>query len=173
MKKILIIAAICLQFLALAGEQNKPALGLSRKSAVELALRNNQDLKAVKEGINAARGRASQSGRLDNPVLGAEYGNDVLFSDEGEYSVRASISQKFPLFGRLAKEREVGNIDIKLASLEYEDTCRKLSLDVENAYLDALEKKAVSRRSARPLKGDPRARERAESGLRKSGSFRA
>ena len=50
MKKILIIAAICLQFLALAGEQNKPALGLSRKSAVELALRNNQDLKAVKEG---------------------------------------------------------------------------------------------------------------------------
>lgn len=40
-KKILIIAAICLQFLALAGEQNKPALGLSRKSAVELALRNN------------------------------------------------------------------------------------------------------------------------------------
>ena len=144
MKKILIIAAICLQFLALAGEQNKPALGLSRKSAVELALRNNQDLKAVKEGINAARGRASQSGRLDNPVLGAEYGNDVLFSDEGEYSVRASISQKFPLFGRLAKEREVGNIDIKLASLEYEDACRKLSLDVENAYLDALEKKAVS-----------------------------
>lgn len=144
MKKILIIAAICLQFLALAGEQNKPALGLSRKSAVELALRNNQDLKAVKEGINAARGRASQSGRLDNPVLGAEYGNDVLFSDEGEYSVRASISQKFPLFGRLATEREVGNIDIKLASLEYEDACRKLSLDVENAYLDALEKKAVS-----------------------------
>ena len=53
MKKILIIAAICLQFLALAGEQKKPALGLSRKSAVELALRNNQDLKAVKEGINA------------------------------------------------------------------------------------------------------------------------
>lgn len=141
MKKILIIAVICLQFLALAGEQKKPALGLSRKSAVELALRNNQDLKAVKEGINAARGRASQSGRLDNPVLGAEYGNDVLFSDEGEYSVRASISQKFPLFGRLAKERDVGNIDIKLASLEYEDACRKLSLDVENAYLDALEKR--------------------------------
>ena len=144
MKKILIIAAICLQFLALAGEQKKPSLGLSRKSAVELALRNNQDLKAVKEGINAARGRASQSGRLDNPVRGAEYGNDVLFSDEGEYSVKASISQKFPLFGRLAKERDVGNIDIKLASLEYEDACRKLSLDVENAYLDALEKKAVS-----------------------------
>lgn len=65
MKKILIIAAICLQFLALAGEQNKPALGLSRKSAVELALRNNQDLKAVKEGINAARGgRASPAGLI-------------------------------------------------------------------------------------------------------------
>lgn len=107
MKKFL-TAIICLQCLLLDAAQKNPELKLSREASVEFALKNNLDLKAVKAGIDAARGRASQSGRLDNPVVGAEYGNDMLFSDEGEYSARVEISQRFPLFGRLAKERKLG-----------------------------------------------------------------
>ena len=113
MKKFL-TAIICLQCLLLDAAQKNPELKLSREASVEFALKNNLDLKAVKAGIDAARGRASQSGRLDNPVVGAEYGNDMLFSDEGEYSARVEISQRFPLFGRLAKEKKIGNLDIKV-----------------------------------------------------------
>ena len=143
MNKFLAVIVICLQFLVALGEQKNAGESLSRKAAVGLALRNNPELKAVKEGISAARGRSIQSGRLDNPVLSSEYGNDAFFSNEGEYSVKASISQKFPLFGRLSKEREIGNIDIKLASLEYEEARRTLALQVETAYLDALEKDSI------------------------------
>ena len=143
MKKFL-TAIICLQCLLLDAAQKNPELKLSREASVEFALKNNLDLKAVKAGIDAARGRASQSGRLDNPVVGAEYGNDMLFSDEGEYSARVEISQKFPLFGRLAKEKKIGNLDIKLAALEYEEARRQLALQVETAYIDAAEKYAAA-----------------------------
>ena len=143
MKKYLIIVVICLQFCIAINAQEKSALNFTRKTAVEFALRNNPELKAVKEGINAARGRASQTGRLSNPVLGSEYGNDTLFSAEGEYAFRVSISQKFPLFGRLSKEKKIGSIDIKLASVEYEEARRLLALQVEKAYLDALEMEAI------------------------------
>lgn len=143
MKKFL-TAIICLQCLLLDAAQKNPELKLSREASVEFALKNNLDLKAVKAGIDAARGRASQSGRLDNPVVGAEYGNDMLFSDEGEYSARVEISQRFPLFGRLAKEKKIGNLDIKLAALEYEEARRQLALQVETAYIDAAEKYAAA-----------------------------
>lgn len=139
MKKIL-AAAICLQFLFASGASKNPVIELTRSAAVEFALNNNLDLKAVQEGIAAAKGRARQSGRMENPVISAEYGNDTIFSNEGEYAVRAEIAQKFPLFGRLSKERDVGNIDIKLAELEYEEARRILALQVETAYIYVLEK---------------------------------
>ncbi len=143
MKKFFTVA-ICLQCIFAAGGQKNPPLELSRVSAAEFALGNNLDLKAVKTGIDAARGRAAQAGRLENPVLGAEYGNDKLFSNEGEYGARAEISQKFPLFGRLSKEKEIGNLDVKLAVLEYEEARRQLALQVETSYIDALEKSSIA-----------------------------
>ena len=59
MKKFL-TAIICLQCLLLDAAQKNPELKLSREASVEFALKNNLDLKAVKAGIDAARGRASR-----------------------------------------------------------------------------------------------------------------
>jgi len=143
--KRFILALLCVQCVCAWSAENgaKDALTLSRTGAAEFALQNNLELKAIKTGIDAARARKLQSGRLSNPVVGAEYGNDMLFQNEGEYNVRASISQKFPLFGRLSKETDAANIDIKLAENEYLQAKQTLSRDTQLAYVDALEKQAA------------------------------
>ena len=61
MKKIL-AAAICLQFLFASGASKNPVIELTRSAAVEFALNNNLDLKAVQEGIAAAKAELGNQG---------------------------------------------------------------------------------------------------------------
>ncbi len=116
-------------------------LKLSRYDAVNYALKHNHNLKAVKIGIDAARARKMNAGILANPELSAEYGNDMAFKNEGEYAMKFEILQRFPLFGRLSKEKDVAQIDISLAEAEYENEVRILANEVEIAYIEIIQKK--------------------------------
>ncbi|MFI3291201.1 MAG: TolC family protein [Opitutales bacterium] len=136
MKKIIIVA-LCLCANAYAENTDK-TLNLTRANAVSIALANSPQLRAVKTSIDASKGKLEQSGRLDNPSLGLSYGNDFLFGKEGEDALEISISQKFPLFGRLSKEKDIAKIDIDLASLEYKQAEKDLALSVEIAYINSL-----------------------------------
>lgn len=117
----------------------------TKEHAISFALENNKDLKAVKIGIEAANSKLDQSGRLENPSLSAEYGNDMLFNNEGEYEVGVRLSQKFPLLGRLSKEKEISKIDVRLARTEYLEARRALALKTELAYI-ALQEKIGARK---------------------------
>lgn len=116
-------------------------LTLTRSAAVAYAIKNNGELRAVRTGIDAARGRLSQSGRLANPNFDAEYGNDFAFQGKGAYGLRVGLSQKFPLTSRLSDEKNVANIDVEIARVEYAQACRQLALQAELLFIDVLQKR--------------------------------
>lgn len=121
---------------------------LSMRCAVDWALKNNPELRAIEMGINAALSEKKQAGRLENPVLSGEYGNDMAFKNEGQYEARISISQKFPLTGRLSKEKNISEVDVLLAKAEYANARRLLAQKVELAYINAQEKMEIEQLSA-------------------------
>ena len=118
-------------------------INLTKQGAVAYALKNNLELRAVKIGIEEAKARLHQSGRLDNPTLGLEYGTTKIIRNEDEFEFSVSVSQKFPLTGRLSRETDISQIDVRLAEMEYAQAQRSLALRVELAYINAQEKIAV------------------------------
>ena len=118
-------------------------INLTKQGAIDFALKNNLELRAVKIGIDEAKGRLHQSGRLDNPSLNLEYGTTKIIRDGDEFEFSVGISQKFPLTDRLSKETDISQIDVRLAEMEYAQAMRSLALKVELAYINAQEKLAV------------------------------
>lgn len=137
-EKIFITLALLCAFNICAGFEKNTKLSMA--SAVEWALQNNAELRAIKTGIDAALAEKRQAGRLENPVLSGQYGSDMPFKDEGQYELNVSISQKFPLTGRLSKEKNISEIDVRLAEEEYKNARRLLAQRVEQAYISAQEK---------------------------------
>lgn len=134
--------AICVAVFATSVIEAK-TIKLTKQGAVEYALKNNLELKAVKLGIEEAKGRLHQSGRLDNPTVSMEYGTTKIIRNGDEFEFSVGISQKFPLTKRLEKETDISQIDVRLAEMEYAQAERSLALRVELAYIDAQEKLAV------------------------------
>lgn len=127
-------------------------ISLTKQGAVDFALKNNLELRAVKIGIDEAKGRLHQSGRLENPSLSLEYGTTKIIRDGDEFEFSVGISQKFPLTDRLSKETDVSQIDVRLAEMEYAQAMRSLALKVELAYINAQEKLAVLKTKKDALK---------------------
>lgn len=127
-------------------------ISLTKQGAVDFALKNNLELRAVKIGIDEAKGRLHQSGRLENPSLSLEYGTTKIIRDGDEFEFSVGISQKFPLTNRLSKETDVSQIDVRLAKMEYAQAMRSLALKVELAYINAQEKLAVLKTKKDALK---------------------
>ena len=127
-------------------------ISLTKQGAVDFALKNNLELRAVKIGIDEAKGRLHQSGRLENPSLRLEYGTTKIIRDGDEFEFSVGISQKFPLTDRLSKETDVSQIDVRLAEMEYAQAMRSLTLKVELAYINAQEKFAVLKTKKDALK---------------------
>lgn len=127
-------------------------ISLTKQGAVDFALKNNLELRAVKIGIDEAKGRLHQSGRLENPSLSLEYGTTKIIRDGDEFEFSVGISQKFPLTNRLSKETDVSQIDVRLAEMEYAQAMRSLALKVELAYINAQEKLAVLKTKKDALK---------------------
>ncbi|MBP3357794.1 MAG: TolC family protein [Opitutales bacterium] len=127
-------------------------ISLTKQGAVDFALKNNLELRAVKLGIDEAKGRLHQSGRLENPSLSLEYGTTKIIRDGDEFEFSVGISQKFPLTNRLSKETDVSQIDVRLAEMEYAQAMRSLALKVELAYINAQEKLAVLKTKKDALK---------------------
>ena len=139
--KTMFAAALIIQSVCAAQTGEK----FTKKQAVAFALENNAELRAVKIGIEAAKAKLSQSGRLETPVFEIEYGNDMPFNDDGEYELGVKLAQKFPLTGRLSKEREISKIDVEMARTEYLEARRLTALRAELAYISAQEKIAIRR----------------------------
>jgi len=111
---------------------------LTFRSAAEEALRANPELRATRQAIEGARARLLQAGLSPNPELSLGAGSDFAFADEGERDQGLAISQRFPIAGRLARARDVAQVDIELAAAEVRDFERTLVAEVEATVLRLL-----------------------------------
>lgn len=121
----------------------KIKLEVSLSKAVEYALLNNKELKAVKINIDSAKGRLNQSGQLENPVISGEIGSDFITQKEGEYEFEIALSQKFPLTNRLSKEKAIANLDVEMARFEYAQARSELAKQTQLAYVNTLAAKEI------------------------------
>jgi len=129
------------------GAGGSAAPGLSGIEAVVAhALEHNPDLAAVRLGIEQARARLGQAGRLDSPELNSEFKPNVA-GREGTYSV--GFNQRFPTLARLRAERAMSRAELAAAEAEVRDAERRVALQVRLLAVECLALEAQSELKAR------------------------
>jgi outer membrane protein TolC len=112
-----------------------------------MAIKGNKELSAARFLVQEAEGRAHGAGKLPNPELETE----VAGGQDLEGRVIAGIMQKFPLTGRLRLERQLSDLDMRMAKLEVREKEWLLTLAVRKAFYElaaAREAVAISNRQA-------------------------
>jgi cobalt-zinc-cadmium efflux system outer membrane protein len=124
----------------LVGSVNGPAnaAGLTLPQAIDIAVQNNLDLQAARYAVDEAHGRLLQAGLPPNPQLDLATKNDRLYRNEGEYTASIGISQKFPVAGRIARQKDVARVDVALAQAEIGQAELKLAGDVTSVFYNIL-----------------------------------
>jgi cobalt-zinc-cadmium efflux system outer membrane protein len=143
------VAIFCLilgtQFPSLRAEPSP--IRLTADSAVALAIKGNKELAAARFLVREAQGRARGAGILPNPELETE----VAAGQDFEGRVTAGIMQRFPLTGRLRLERQLSDLDVRMAGLEVQEKEWQLTVAVRKAFYEfaaAREALAISNRQA-------------------------
>lgn len=127
----------------------EPAEILSYESIPARIRHGNPELAAARHRIGEALGRLNQSGRLSNPSLETGIEHNVQ-SAEGRLEI--GVSQKFPLTGRLALEKEIGMAEVEAAEAEVKDVERLLAAEARAEFV-----KTMATRERRALLGKQKA----------------
>ena len=123
---------LLLSTLTLLTASAEPRLYLSYRTIPMRIEKDNLDLRAARLRIEEAAGRHTQSGRMTNPVVGAEISGADGFR---ERSLTVSLTQAFPLTNRLRLEKEVTQRDLQLARVEVADVKRRIVGDARQALI--------------------------------------
>lgn len=114
------------------------ATGLPLDALLREAQAHNHDLVAARFEVDAAFRRLTQAGLRPNPRLSLGNETDRLCGDAGEYSRSIGITQDFPITVRLARARDVANVDVARALVEVNETERRVLGDISAAYSDVV-----------------------------------
>jgi outer membrane protein TolC len=120
---------------ALSWAMAEPSLYVSYRSIPLRIEKHNPDLQAARLHIDEAIGRNVQSGRLSNPVAGAQVGTQ---NGLRERSLTLGLTQSFPLTNRLRLEKEVTRQDLEAARVEVADVKRRIIGDARQALIRLL-----------------------------------
>ncbi|AFS52895.1 hypothetical protein BOX24_04770 [Leptospirillum ferriphilum] len=110
------------------------ATAMTLEQAIRSAVQNNKDLQAAQYVVKIARARLMQAGLLPNPRLSFS-GYDAIFTNEpDEYELGAGFTQKFPVAGRIARQKDVARMDVARAQEEIRNAKLKLSAQVAQIF---------------------------------------
>ena len=101
------------------------------------ALSHSPAIRAAYSTIGQARGRLLQAGLWPNPEIDLSYRADVLFGGDGQDKAMASLMQRLPWSGRLARAQKVSRVEVAVALAEVRDAERKLILEVQRTFIQA------------------------------------
>ncbi|MDE2466869.1 MAG: TolC family protein, partial [Alphaproteobacteria bacterium] len=94
----------------------------------------NQDLRAARSAVDAARGRLEQAGLWPNPRLVLSNDTGGPFNNAGEYTRSLGISQDFPIAGRIGRAQDVARVDVARALAEVNEAERQLLGEVAASF---------------------------------------
>ena len=123
-----------LSVVLLAWSDVAPAQGLTLDQAMREALVRNQDLRAARSAVDAARGRLEQAGLWPNPRLVLSNDTGDPFNNAGEYTRSVGISQDFPIAGRIGRAKDVARVDVARALAEVNEAERQLLGEVAASF---------------------------------------
>lgn len=119
-----------------AGDSAPPP-GLSLTAAVDLALRDNPELKSLRAQREALRERPAQARALPNPMFkysGMDLADGGTWPDTSEK--RFMVEQEFPGFGKRDLKEEMARKDAETLSWELESLTRDIVLKVKESFFD-------------------------------------
>ena len=105
--------------------------------AQKYALSHSPAIRAAYSMIGQARGRLLQAGLWPNPEIDLSYRADVFFGGDGQNKAMASLMQRLPWSGRLARAQKVSRVQVAIALAEVRDAERKLILEVQRTFIQA------------------------------------
>jgi cobalt-zinc-cadmium efflux system outer membrane protein len=135
---VIIVTGVLIVFSISVSNSEEPTQILTIDQAVDIALRENRDLRAARIQVEEARGRLTQAGLFPNPALESNFSFDSLFANEGERAFSAGIFQPFTLSGRISAQKKVARVDIKRTFADVADLERILVKEVRRAFLELL-----------------------------------
>ncbi len=103
---------------------------LTLPQLIQIAWQDNKDLQAVRHAVEIGRARLVQAGLYPNPRVEISRNDDSLFRNQGDYSGSVTLSQEFPIAGRIQHQRDVARVNVALAEAEIEDAERRLAGEV-------------------------------------------
>lgn len=114
--------------------------GLDLEVLINEAKENNPQIQAAKKRWEASLARVPQAKSLDNPSVGFSFmkiQRGTLKLDKTESSDRMlSISQMFPLFGKLSLKGKIALVESQMFAGEYKNKELEVINQVKNAYYD-------------------------------------
>ena len=113
----------------------EPGVVVSLASIGDRVRAQNPDLAAARLRIREALGRMNQSGRLANPELEAGFQHDPRMR---ERSFEIGFTQRFPVTGRLAFEKQVTLIEYQASEAEVREVERRLIAEAREAVVNVL-----------------------------------
>jgi len=116
----------------------EPIQSLTIDEAVDIALRENRDLRAARIQVEEAEGRLKQAGLFPNPSLESDFSFDYVFSNQGERNFTAGIFQPLSLSGRIGSQKRVASVDVKRTIADIANLERLLVSDVRTTYITIL-----------------------------------
>jgi len=118
------------------GEASDPQL----QALLAEALRNNPEIRAAGNELEAAQQRVSPAGALDDPMLEAGVVNAPLasqpFRREDMTMKMLGLSQRFPYPGKRGLRQDIAAKDAESVSYAYQETVNRVARDVKAASFE-------------------------------------
>lgn len=135
LRSYILVAVVLLTVCFLKGRE---ALAISLEEVLQIALKENPELKAAQSKVAASKSRIKSSASLPDPWIGLEYQNvpkgTARFQD-AEMKMY-TISQEIPWPGKLSIRAKVSRGQASLVEAEYKAKERDIIAQVKQAYYD-------------------------------------
>ncbi|MBT1073918.1 TolC family protein [Geobacter grbiciae] len=128
----LLLASLVLSPQGASGEMHS----LTLPQAVEYALVNNGELKALRAEKEVARAGLERAALFPNPTLELSGDTGSLTGSSGENVVSIGLSQEFLTGGKRAKRRVVAEVEAEEVRQQIADRERTLALEVKSTFAE-------------------------------------
>lgn len=128
-----VMCTVIIASTAAAAERN-----FNMRQAVEFALQNNGNLKALKEEKGVHEAARTRAGLFPNPVLEVDGATGELTGSKFENTLWVGISQELLTAGKRGKRRVVAEKELEGFGWQIENSGRLLSEEVKTSYFDLL-----------------------------------